>query len=358
MSYRQLSRFRFALACVACVAFAQSAAGPASVAAPWRQVTLQGAFSGGRTFPILENGYLVAHRRQIARDTNSAVFLTSLTGQAVSFPVSLPGATTVRVEHASVTPQGHVLLAGAYVTSDNNADELAQAPLDAVNFIAELDMTGKLLSVRNLGNFTPSRVCASQDGSWWALGEVWPDELNGQTGYATLRQYGPDGTLKGSYLPRSALSQKSLNLHEHLAGSQYALLRCGTSSIAAYIGSGVPGGNFVFAEVNAAGGNSQIVSVGKTAGSKFPGIITGMALLSPHVVYATFSKGGLYQLILGQSNTGTWTPVPSSAAASASAQKAPISFVLGRDQNSLVHLIGTVSSAPTAATTVYWTAVN
>jgi hypothetical protein len=353
MTCRQFSIYTCALAGLCGIVLAQT---PAPVAAPWQQVNVQGAFAGKRTFPVLTNNYLVAHARQVNRKTGNAVFVTSLTGQKIAFPLSIPGATTIRVEHGTLSPAGHILLAGAYVKSDQFADELNHAPIDAVNFIAEVDMTGKLLSVRNLGDFTPTRLCAASDGSWWALGEVWPDEIAGRSSYATLRQYSPDGTLKASYLPRSALVQKTLNLHEHDAGAQYAFLRCGTSSVGAYIGSGIPGGNFTFVEVN--GGQAQVFTVGHTAGSKFPGIITGIALLAPHVAYATFSNGGLYRLVFGPSNAATWTQVPLAASAAAAATNSKISFLLGSSGSNLIHLMGNVSPDPNKTTTLYWTAVS
>jgi hypothetical protein len=147
-----------------------------------------------------------------------------------------------------------------------------------------------------------------------------------------------------------------------------AMLSCGDASVAAYVGRGTPPGTnvtprFVWFEVNTKSGEARTMAVRNPSGGA---TITGMVLFSEGTAYASYAHGGLYQLTSAGS-MGTWVPVPEAAQAPEAEAAAkllpgladrrtdsrrPFGVLLGRDGDSLVHLVGRLS--PRTTQTVYW----
>jgi hypothetical protein len=316
----------------------------------------------GRTFPIVSHGYLLSHARTIHQAGARSIFLTALaTGLETSLPFWLPGAARIRVESADVTPAGQVLVAGSYQRS--------AAEDDGVNFVARVDRRGHVLAVHDLGGYTPERICAAEDGTYWTLGQEWALERQVaqrevQGGYALLRHYAASGVPKAQYFPRSSLPVgRVLNYHTHAPGAQWAFLRCGDASVGAYLGSGRA--SFLWTEVSPQTGETQHWRVHNLVGAR----ITGLVLLAEHTAYASFGPAGVYRLEpasprpAGRHRVGAFWPVPTqparwaplaSDAADAGAPHgiAEASILLGRDGASLVHLSGTRS--PRSEPVLHW----
>lgn len=336
------------LGCAAASGFAQ-AGGRVGRDLPPLQKALPDAVGRKGTLPIVSNGYLLSYARTIRSRGSQAIFLTPLrTGKTLALPFWLPGASSIRLDGGAVSSAGDVLLAGSYVRARAGAE---------ANFVARVDRRGRVLSVKDLGDYTPERLCAAGDGTFWTLGQVWSREkvapsAGGPGDYALLRQYSADGALKGSYLSRSLLPRGVvLNYRARMPQARSAFLRCGDHSVAAYLGRGTR--FFLWTEVNTATGEDRSWSVRTPPQAT----MTGLALLGEHTAYASFRPGGLYRLEMVPSRPARWTPVPAPAAGSAATaggDRAAASILLGRDGPNLVHLMGATS--PRKDPTVYWSA--
>jgi len=327
---------------------------PGILAAPWQQKALPNTFGPRglrRTFPTLSNGYLLSYARTVESGKSHSIFLTALnSGKETVLPFWLPAAASIRLEAGTVNARGEVLLAGTYTLARANVRSNVE-----VNFISRLDQRGRVLSTTNLGDYTAERICTTNNGSLWTLGQVWPleNKLSSpqeQSSYALLREYNAAGTLKRSFLPRSALpSGEVLNYRARVPGANWAFLRCGDASVAAYVGRKT--GFYLWTEVNTATGQTTSLSVRNPSG----GTMTGLALLGEHTAYASFRPGGLYQLQSAPSRPARWIPVPvnaSDAAGAAAAKESRAALLLGRDGPNLVHLNG--PQAPRQHPVLYW----
>jgi len=329
--------------------FSQAPA-PDSPPLPRQHKTFPGSVPARMTKPLVANGYLVSHARTIRSNRLDDIAVTSLkTGDQAILPFWLENATEIRLESAGVTPGGHILLAGSYLRTSEDAY--------GVNFVSEVDLTGKIVATHDLREYTPERICSASDGTFWTFGQVWPMEDQEQD-YSMLRRYSSSGALEHEYLPRATLGvHQPLNYHSQGAapGGSPAVnqvyLACGDNSVAAYVGDGGP--EFTWIEVNSRSGNSQTRSVARVRGL----IVTGLALFSEHIAYASVAGRRFYQLIQGQGDSAGWVPISQPEATPPGPGATPANtdsswLLLGRDGPDLVHVqVGTqLSSAPV----LYW----
>lgn len=318
---------------------------------PWQHQTLA-AFVLERTFPVVSHGFLLAHLRTVTAATRQdAVFELSLkTGERRVVPFFLANAFEVHLETATIRADGHVLLGGSYKRSPEDTAEPA--------FVVEIAPTGEVLARFNLGEYVPERLCSTSDGGFWTFGQNLTKENAGED-YAFLRRYSSRGALVREYFQRSVLPT-GVTLDYRARARNIALLSCGDASVAAYVGRGTPPGNnitprFVWFEVNTSTGEARTMAVRNPGGASS---ITGLVLLSEGAAYASYSHGGLFQLTSAGS-IGAWMPVPKATPAvippftmADRTGGREFGVLLGRDGNSLVHLLGRLS--PTATQTVYW----
>jgi hypothetical protein len=302
---------------------------PTSLPEPSRRFALTNTFSHSRAFPAFSNGYVVSFPRVFNKRQPGVFLVTSLASmQRERVPFRLPDAAEVRVDGVAATPTRHLLVAGSY-------DRTEEA--SPVNFLARVDFRGTLVSLTDLGAFGAARVCSTGDDTAWVLGQDWSDEARATIGnqpigaYDMLRQYGPSGRLKRSFLPRKSLPQGAV-IDLHPVGKYYgrdvtpAFLSCGDASVGAYVGYGREPLWF------------EVPAKGQAARFKVRDIpqsrISGLTLLSPGAVYASFGlhKGsgflrGLYRLVPETNGTATWTRLNTQGFA----------LLLGRDGPDLIY---------------------
>ena len=325
---------------------------PAEVQEPWQHRTLA-AFALDRTFPIISNGYLLAHRRTVTPATQQdAVFVLALkTAQERVVPFWLPEASEIRLEAAAIRANGSVLLGGSYSRRSDSTE---------VTFVAELAPTGEIVARHNLDDYVPERLCGASDGGFWTFGQIFKQE-NAGGDYSFVRRYSSRGALVQQYFPRSLLPA-GVTLDYRAQRRNTALLSCGDTSVGVYVGRGTaPSVNltarFVWFEVNASTGETRTLAVRNPAGGAS---ITGLVLFSQGTAYASYENGGLFQLT-NAGSTGAWVPVPAAEPSvkappglttGAADRRRAFGVLLGRDGTSLVHLVGRLSPRPTQ--TVYW----
>jgi hypothetical protein len=286
--------------------------------AAWKEAIFPAVFTpSGRSFPRMSNGYFVALPRTLAINRASATIAVtpSSGGQGLLVPFSLNAASSVaskvRLEDAAVAPSGSLVLAGSYGRPDG--------PVTVTQgFLTVIDLNGAVKSTIPTGDFTPERVCASSDGTFWTLGQEEVKEGRQNLKYNMLQHYSIAGTMIGSYLPRSSLHAVRLpmNLHFHEATASVAFLACGPQSVGAYIGTAA-----TWFEVALPSGNTVQWPITRPSADQ---LITGIALLGTHAVYATVgsltpsahAEHGLYQLFYDTpAARAKWQPVSYSTAA-------------------------------------------
>jgi hypothetical protein len=248
-----------------------------SVAVPAKTLPLSTeAFSPLRTRPAAANGYLISTARTLTPERKDAIALTSLsTGQTQVLPFYLEGAKQIRLESATVTKDGDIVLAGWHETS---------------NFLATLDISGTLKHLEDTGSYTPMRVCSASDGSLWTFGQdSKADET--QTDYAMLQRRTAEGKLAGSFLPKNSLhAKKPLNYHNQEPTSNFAALACGDESVATYVGIGTEA--YVWSAIDTSTGKFYQTIVPRIADTK----MTGLALTDANTAYMS-TPDGLYRLM-------------------------------------------------------------
>jgi hypothetical protein len=323
----------FAMGCIASLAMAQSS----SVQPPWQQQAIAGAFSPKRSFTQVDRGYLVSFRRVItggpAEDT---IHWDSLTAQGHGeFPFWIKGASGIWLNDVKVTPDGDFLVAGVWGQSGKSSVN---------NFLSLVDRTGAVLKTKDLGSYEAERVCASNDGNVWTLGE--DDGIN----YNMLRKYSSAGEVLASYLNRASLLSVAvfdLSAHNHFVSKPRpqssppgrTFLRCGDEGVGVYIGP-----VRTWFQVPLVGGGAQSWHVNPPVGST---VMTGILLMGSNEVYASFSAGwargkttkphapqyGLYLLDLS-GQTPVWDPVPGTVSPSGR----PFERLLGGDGSGFVYM--------------------
>jgi hypothetical protein len=318
----------------------------------WQQKSYANSFSRQRTIPRVDHGYLLSFRHRIFDSKESNLFLRSLnTGSEQSLSFWIDGATEIRAEDAAVSSGGQVYVVGSLMRAGQ---------LDLTNFVAAVDRSGNPPRVFDLGSFTPKRVCAANDGTIWAFGLTLGGHGEDGHGDRLLRQYSPDGRLLNAYLPNKKFPALASRGFRREAVS----LACGDDSVGVYLARPPR-----WIEVQ----SSDSVAYKWRIQSAPPGIVTGVALMNSHELYATFATrtvgtdgkvnvaSTLYQLNLpvdghglsllpsasnpltsgsplgdlssGGRPRGSWTPLIDD-----SDSRAGNVFLLGRDDQSLVYV--------------------
>jgi hypothetical protein len=315
------------------------ATSPATLPAPWKQLPLP-AFTMARAFPIISNGRLLSFPRTLAMDGSTVITLWDLSsGGSSQLALSAPSLSRITVHAMAITAAQTLLVAGSY---EENQDSSIR------NGLLSFDMLGHLLAFVDLGGYTPQRMCTSQDGSIWLVGQAWNQELSANGGaYSLLQHYASDMTLESSYLPRTGLpSARTIDLnppgrvfgHDGTVG----FLSCGVSSVGFFLGTPFS----LWTEVSS-GGIVKQLQLSHMPGSS----MTGLLLAQPATVYATFaiaSHQRLYTLVPTSSTNASWEPM-----GTYNPDTAQRIHIIGEDQNSVVYITGSVSP-PGLSTTLYW----
>ena len=216
-----------------------------------------------------------------------------------------------------------------------------------------------------LGTYEPERVCATNDGNIWTLGQDWGAESYGES-YPILRQYSSAGEALGSYFSRTSLRVEyfGLSTHARAEGAHppqdftggRTHLRCGRVSVGVYIGPAR-----TWFEVRLADGSTQSWRVEPPF---VPSNMTGISFTGADQLYASFTRAipagnsaeppahqyGLYVLdVAGQ--TAVWDPVPGSIGSTGR----PFGRLVGGGTQSLVYM-GKGGISPNGTVALSWTA--
>lgn len=332
----QIQNVGLIFCCVVCLlsfcgsnGFAQSN----GLQAAWQKKPFGNAYSRERTWPKIENGYLISFRRSATNDApDDMVDLISLaSNQETKLRFWLNGASTMWLNDATVTPSQHVLIAGSFLRGGNDTTN---------NFITELDNRGQILTTVDLGAYQPGEICAGNDGSIWTVGHDWKAEA-AKTPYDLLRNYSSGGQLLRSYLRRSDLRVDKLDLSMRYEGRTPGriILQCGEMSVGAYIGPAM-----TWTEVKLNDGTAQTWRMIPPALNVR---VSGVALSGLHQVFASFItilgadkstyQKGLYMLNINEGRpTADWQPVVGTV--SPLATKYAFQKLVGSDGTSLVYL--------------------
>jgi hypothetical protein len=321
---------------------------------PWQQQAM-GGITPQRTIPKIEHGYLLQFMPHV-KDGPAAgmIHWNSLATQRqgdLSF--WLPGASEIWLNDVGATPDGNILVAGTYAESGQNSVN---------NFLAWVDPAGTILQTVNPGSYEPERVCATNDGNIWTLGQDW----GAQADYNMVRKNSSSGEVLGSFLSRLSFPRVSFDLgtytHSQPAhpvqtppGRTY--LVCGNASVGAYVGPAL-----TWFEISLMDGSSQRFHVPPPAPFSW---ITGIALRQPHEVYASFDtriqsesvgpslrQRGLYALsVRGQA--ANWEPFDGSVGPAEAA--GGFARLDGRDGPNLVYARNKTVSAD-GSPVLFWSA--
>jgi hypothetical protein len=299
--------------------------------APWQHKAVSVTTSQGETRPKIDHGYILFSRRiivdAIQRD---AIYMKSLADGTERRPSFwLNGASVIWINDSAVASAEELLVVGSFSRSTDGV---------LINFVAESDTGGRILTTIDMGTYEPELACVAPDGSLWTFGQDWSAERS-DIPYSLLRNYSSTGRLLGSYLRSDALPPARLNfstrLHRMGGARGRMYLQCGRQSVGAYIG---PVNTWV--EIDLADKTSEVWHVNPPSA----GIMTGLALLKKHEVYCSF-KGqntvfvrGFFKLNLSQPKIAAWEPIAGMVQYLNVAQKSPPAIsVIGADGPSLVY---------------------
>jgi hypothetical protein len=325
----------------------------------WQQKTLPQLFSPGNTLPRVDRGYMFSFRRKVANGNQSNIILHSLaTGEKKELTLWIEGASEIQLEDVAVGPTGETFVAGSHTRAGDAA---------LTNFVAEIDKTGTLVKLHDLGSYHPKRVCVGNDGSFWSMGLSNGGETEDGFGERLLRQYSPDGRLINAFLPSKKFPVLSRVDYKRSAVN----LSCGDESVGLYVARPAR-----WVEVDL---KTSVVHKWRVQPAP-DGRVTGLVLRGAHEVYATFvtrtmgSNGEpmvsstAYKLEVPQDHArasspnnapavdrlqsdtrpkATWQPLTASSGGRTSTNR----FLVGRDDQSLIYLGGRVQGA---APTLYW----
>jgi len=312
---------------------------------PWKHKVMPNIFTPMyRSFPRLSHGYFIAIPRTLSQTSaDNTILVTAADGSAsYSIPLPLvyvsPTAASLRLADAAVLPNLTLIVAGSYT-------EPTGGPSKIGNFVATIDMVGNLKTTINLGTFLPERICAADDGTVWALGQVQSKEMVNNLKYDLMRHYTAAGAQLGSYLPRTTLAARwPLDFEPKSHGSaaqvaSLAYLTCGAQSVGAYIGAAS-----TWFEIDELTGASREVTIDRPGTNA---VITGLTLLASQSVYASIAltgastaEPGLYKLSVLGSGRASWVPLNTQRAAPQSDSRPNIVRITGRDDDSIVVVNG------------------
>jgi len=299
----------------------------------WRQRQLAASESFGLdALPRVGNGYLWSFQHVISDSRNSTILVSSVaSNERVQLPFWISGASVIRIEDVAVTPGHTVLIAGTFERSSDPSER---------HFVTEMDLSGKTLATFDLGEYEPERVCGTQDGTVWTLGQIWSSENSGGS-YSLLRHYSVSGELVRSYVERRDLPAKALDLGGRFRQTGPPLvpgrtfLRCGEDTVGVYIGPAL-----TWIQVGTGDGEAKMSRVSPPSPTV---AMSGLALLGS-TVYASFrgvipgdSTKALYMLKFSPGGKSIWDLV---RVKNASDKATGFQRLVGSDGPSLVELVG------------------
>lgn len=259
---------------------------------PWKELRFPVAIDPpAYSFTKLESSYLWKVRRTLTtkEQEDDVIELRSLVDGSQTFvPFWLKGAKTIWIEDATLTNDLTVLLVGSFSTPE--AIGVANSSKTAkTSFVVGIDVQGRTMFDLNVGSYEPSQICAAGDGNIWVLGQDVIAEATGNP-YSLLRKYSTTGKLLGFYLNRGEIHSPALVLstrRQQEAGVEAfrmnrVLLRCGEQSVGVYLGV-----SQTWTEVRLRDGYTQTWNLTLPAPRA---LMTGLSLMSEHVVYASFRE--------------------------------------------------------------------
>jgi hypothetical protein len=158
-----------------------------------REVVYPGASPvAGQTVPLFANGYLI-----YLHHPNRLQVLRPDTQLAYEYDVPCPAQiSTCSVAAVAISREGMAAIAiGSRTTSG----------------IRLLDKIGKEQRFIPTGGYVPRQLAFDRRGDLWSIGwqrDQWHDHLESSENYNIVRNYSPDGTLRGEFLPRSLWATK------------------------------------------------------------------------------------------------------------------------------------------------------
>ncbi len=143
--------------------------------------------------PKWENGFFASFDAP-GDSLSPLVYVHDRNGKALfDFAVTVPESVDTGITDLAVAPSGQIAVAGGGAVADGRNS----------GFIAFFGTKGEARFMVRTSPFLARRIRFANDGSLWALG--WELSADGaeRPVYDMLRQYGPDGKLMRSAMPRS-----------------------------------------------------------------------------------------------------------------------------------------------------------
>ena len=242
--------------------------------------------------------------------------LTSIeTGSSQVRRLALP-ANDLVVEDAEAAPGGGFVAVGSYAGTESTS------PTSFLTSVTPGGGTGFMLT---LGAFQPDHACVGADGTTWVLGHE-PAKESGSSipDYDLVLAFSPSGVQIGHYLPRSTFSTTTpVSFRKGQVGTA-AFLDCTATGSGAYVSVH---GQSVWTEFTTGKSKATVTPVLPPSKSR----VTGLAFVSPGVVYASIISGGsqhLYKLALHITSSSEWDQVQT---------EGNFARLLGKDAGSLVY---------------------
>jgi len=243
----------------------------------------------------------------------------------------LEGAASVIVEDAAVSPSGNLVVAGGALNKDGAV----------ATFIAEIGSDDRISRIVRTTPFTPTSVCALEDGTVWAYGFDRDAHDMLVEDSPRLRQYSFEkgrlqAVLNTSTLPDAESDREAWRL----AGAKYVgqvNFRCNSKTVVLY--NGRTGDLIEYELQRNALKLSKVAAV--PVGRSFH--ITGFALTDSGEIFASFHDAsnpkapvsGLFRLSRDSSSGAKWVAVPGTSGLYL--KDSPIHRLWGADGDALVY---------------------
>jgi hypothetical protein len=229
-----------------------------------------------------------------------------------------------------VTPSAHVVVAGSY-------SKTPDSPL--TSFIADLaSNSDNSTFFYSAVGYSPKRVCATQDGMIWTLGQPSAAELNQvNSGSALVHGYTSAGVLGHSFLTTTDLSINGSVDFGRRSRATPAFLLCSGNSVGVYVG--LPGTGIAYwSQFDASSGLSHSWRLAVIPNTRIQTIVM---LDNSNIFAGSVSSTGqryIYHLSLNNDGTASWIRLSSA--------DSQIGRLLGNDGQQLVSTISASGSKP------------
>jgi hypothetical protein len=321
-----------------CATSRHSLAQSQSLDTPWKQQSFSLTFSKARTFSVISRGFLVTFERLSDTGGSNAINLTALHDGSVKKEVFSMGPTShTWLSDVGVASDGSLLITGFFRSDDQQSQTFWAHVRD-----------GKNLQLVSTGSYAPERICSTDNGEIWPLGQDWTSEESG-TDYPLLKRYSQDGIFKSGSLFKSKLSNvygyENLTSRTHGNEQSHGRMRllCSGNSVYAYIGA------LQLFFHTATDKKSKLKW--QMAPPLPESTITGLAVTPQGKVYASFNgricattDGGAQPCVVTSAlyalnisfRKAVWNPIANSAGPSN--QQGSVAVLMGTDGSSLVYL--------------------